>query len=401
MILYTGSYNAPVLAGDGSVQQGHGEGITLWSFDEDTGVLARRKTYPEAQNASWIALSKDGRTLFAVEELDSIRSGGKELAGGAVASWHIDSADGTLWYIGMAPTYGAAPCHLSVRDCPGGSGGHLYAANYNGDETGGSLMTAAYNADGRIDPESVITLRRRFTKSDLEAEGRDLKRQEKPHIHCAEVYRNWLFVNDLGRDRTEVLRLKEDGEIDRGQFLPLHSPEGCCSDGWFDRGSGPRSIAFGSRYVFVTEELADRICVLAIEKLDRNYAEYGLRYVEEIPAVSPSSRSQGGLGGLVLSPDGRFLYAGSRGDNTIAVFAIREDGSEDAVLRPVQWIESGGSNPRGIALSPGGGWLLAANQDSDNIVSFRRDADSGMLTLNHETAAGAVVCFAFQKGQAV
>lgn len=380
--------------GDGTVQIGRGDGIVLWDFHEETGILAKRRSYPEAQNASWIALSEDGRTLFAAAELDRVRFGGRELDGGAVWSWHIDGADGTLWRIGGAPTGGAAPCHLSVRSGRDGSG-HVYIANYSGDDQGGSLSVLSYDADGRLDPESVHMLRRRFTEADRRAAGRDELRQEKPHIHCAAVYRDWLFVNDLGKDRTEVLRLKADGDIDRGQFLRTRRAEGLCSDAWFERGSGPRSIAFGRRYLFVTEELSDRIAVLKIERIDRRYAEYGLRYADELPSVAPKSASRGGLGGIRLSGDGRFLYVGNRGDNTIGVFRVNEEDDGEAVLRPVQWISSGGENPRGFALSPSGKWLLAANQDSDNIVSFRRDEESGMLTMNHETAAGAVVCFAF------
>ena len=37
--LYTGSYNAPVVTGDGSVYLGNGQGICLWEFDESTGEV--------------------------------------------------------------------------------------------------------------------------------------------------------------------------------------------------------------------------------------------------------------------------------------------------------------------------------------------------------------------------
>ncbi|MEA2525266.1 MAG: 6-phosphogluconolactonase, partial [Thermomicrobiales bacterium] len=39
-----------------------------------------------------------------------------------------------------------------------------------------------------------------------------------------------------------------------------------------------------------------------------------------------------------------------------------------------------GKTPRNFAIDPTGSWLLAANQDSDTIVTFRRDRDSGKLT---------------------
>ena len=39
-----------------------------------------------------------------------------------------------------------------------------------------------------------------------------------------------------------------------------------------------------------------------------------------------------------------------------------------------------GRTPRNFTLDPTGAWLLAANQDSDDISVFQRDADSGQLT---------------------
>ena len=67
--LYTGSYNAPVLTGDGSAYQGNGEGICLWSFDEETGGLEKQESYGQALNASWLTFSPDCRLLYAVNEL--------------------------------------------------------------------------------------------------------------------------------------------------------------------------------------------------------------------------------------------------------------------------------------------------------------------------------------------
>ena len=68
--LYTGSYNAPVMTGDGSVYLGNGQGICLWEFDESTGEVRLEESWPEALNASWLTISPDGKMLYAVNELD-------------------------------------------------------------------------------------------------------------------------------------------------------------------------------------------------------------------------------------------------------------------------------------------------------------------------------------------
>jgi 6-phosphogluconolactonase len=39
-----------------------------------------------------------------------------------------------------------------------------------------------------------------------------------------------------------------------------------------------------------------------------------------------------------------------------------------------------GKTPRNFMIDPSGKWVLVANQDSDNIVLFKRDAVKGTLT---------------------
>jgi 6-phosphogluconolactonase len=49
------------------------------------------------------------------------------------------------------------------------------------------------------------------------------------------------------------------------------------------------------------------------------------------------------------------------------------------VLTPVAWEPTQGRVPRFFALDPSGGFLYAANQNSDTIVAFAVDQGSGKL----------------------
>ena len=49
-------------------------------------------------------------------------------------------------------------------------------------------------------------------------------------------------------------------------------------------------------------------------------------------------------------------------------------------------VKSGGNCPRGFAVEPTGGYVLVANQASDNIVVFSVDPDTGDLTPTGEIA---------------
>jgi 6-phosphogluconolactonase len=57
-----------------------------------------------------------------------------------------------------------------------------------------------------------------------------------------------------------------------------------------------------------------------------------------------------------------------------------------------------GRTPRNFALDPSGTFLLAANQDSSSIVTFRVDTQSGRLTPTGQvTEVPAPVCVKFHR----
>lgn len=74
-----------------------------------------------------------------------------------------------------------------------------------------------------------------------------------------------------------------------------------------------------------------------------------------------------------LHPTGRFLYASNRGHDSFAAYAVNVDGT----LRLLGITPCGDQHPRNLALSPDGAWLVRANRDSDNLVSFKVDPATG------------------------
>jgi 6-phosphogluconolactonase len=95
-----------------------------------------------------------------------------------------------------------------------------------------------------------------------------------------------------------------------------------------------------------------------------------------------------------ILPPGKFLYASNRGDgNSIAVFAIdRSKGT----LTPVEYAPTQGKTPRNFAIDPSGTLLFAENQQSNNIVVFRIDQQTGKLTSTGKTLnVGQPVCVKF------
>jgi 6-phosphogluconolactonase len=62
----------------------------------------------------------------------------------------------------------------------------------------------------------------------------------------------------------------------------------------------------------------------------------------------------------------------------------------------VERVPTQGKTPRNFAVDPTGGFLFAANQDSDNVVVFRIDKGTGRLTpAGNVLDVGAPVCVVF------
>jgi 6-phosphogluconolactonase len=95
---------------------------------------------------------------------------------------------------------------------------------------------------------------------------------------------------------------------------------------------------------------------------------------------------------IVISPDGKSLYAANRLHNSIAVFKIGVDG----MLSLMGETLTQGDYPNHISLDPTGRFLYVCNQRSDQITSFRRSESTGMLAFTGQyTPLGTPMCLTF------
>jgi len=91
-----------------------------------------------------------------------------------------------------------------------------------------------------------------------------------------------------------------------------------------------------------------------------------------------------------IDSGGRFVYASNRGDDSITVYSIA---SGKGSISTVEKVSTQGKIPRGFKIDPSGKYLIAGNQNSNNVVVFQRDAKSGKLTPTGQVLeVGAPVC---------
>ena len=85
---------------------------------------------------------------------------------------------------------------------------------------------------------------------------------------------------------------------------------------------------------------------------------------------------------LRLRPDGRFLYVGNRGHDSIAIYAVDE--AAGGTLTLVDIASCGGACPRNFGFSRCGRFLVVGNQNSSTLVSFACHAETGKITRTDE-----------------
>lgn len=329
VLLYVGSYT------DASWQRG----IHRVAMDAATGTLRLVDGVDAGANPSFLAMHPNGRTLYAVSEVDR----------GTVSAFAV-AAGGALERIDVQSSEGRGPCYVSVER----SGRAALVANYDS----GIVALLPIIATGALGAATGVVHQ--------VGHGPNAERQKAPHAHCivAHPADRFALAADLGADRVFVY------QIDLGSGVLRHHEAG---DAVMPPGSGPRHIAFHPTLplVFVSCELHSTVATLRFD------ADRGRLSLVAITATVPHGwKGENYPADVHVAPLGDALYVSNRGHDSIAVFAISATGE----LSLVQAASTEGRWPRNFSLDPSGRWLLVANQNSGSIVVLARDPASGRLT---------------------
>ncbi len=335
----------------GTYTKGESEGIYSFTLDTDKAKMMDIKLAAKAENPTYVTVSKSAPELYAV-----VKSG----AQGGLAAYSIKE-NGGLSLASIQLTDGTSPCHVSI-------------------DSKNTFAAAAYYHRGTVElyTSEEGNLKPLLHSVQHEGNGPNEERQEKPHVHYSGFSpdERFLFAVDLGTDHIITYAFDEGRLIEKTRLSVRP-------------GSGPRHLVFhpnGCR-AYVMTELSNEVISLDYDAETGCFTER--QYISALPADF-HGHSQGSA--IHLSSDGRFVYAGNRGHDSIAVFAAEEDGS----LVLVEHVPTGGSWPRDFSLDPSERFLVAANQESHNLVLFARDAESGKLNrLSSEVSVPYPVCIKF------
>ncbi|MGW7424554.1 lactonase family protein [Streptomyces sp. NPDC054813] len=330
----------------GSFTAAGGPGVVTAAVHPHSGALALLEGVDGVPDPSFLALAPGGHTLYAVSET----------ADGAVAAYHVHD-DKPRLAGPPVPVDASGPTHLSVFD------GHVLTANYGS----GSVSAVPVRPDGTLAGAASGVLR--HTGS-----GPHERRQRGPHAHQVQPDPSgrWAVSVDLGTDSVRVCTLN-DGTLAVHREFALRP------------GSGPRHLAFhpGGRYAYVVNELTPTVTVCRWDA-----GTGALKPLAETPVLPGAPAGDAYPSGIVVSPDGRFVWTATRGEDVLTTFTVDGDS-----LHLTGTVPCGGHWPR--ALTESGGFLYSANERSGDITWFTVDQETGVPRYDGSVEIPAASCVIF------
>lgn len=324
----------------GAYTSGSSKGIAVYRFYTETGRLAYLNQIDGISNPSYLAVSKNNKFVYAVNENDQ----------GEVSSFSFEPKTGKLTFINKVSTLGGSPCFVSVDK----NQKNLFVANYSG----GNIAVLPLNEDGSIGA-AVQTI-----KDD--GHGPNKERQEKAHVHTAVLSpdEKYVLYTDLGTDKINITKYKGGKN---NPIVPANPAFVSVTPGY-----GPRHLAFSNnkKTMYLITEMGSSVIVF-----DYNNGKPKQR--QDITLLPDGFKGETGAADIHISPNGLFLYATNRGDaNDISVFSINQENGE---LTFIERKPSGGKGPRNFIIDPTGKFLIVAHQNSDNITVWRLDETTGKI----------------------
>lgn len=326
------------------------KGIYKFILDTEKKSLEQVEVVAEVGSPTYLSISEDQHHLYSVAQDDQL---------GGVASFKMNRETGELTEINRELKEGSPPCYLEARD--------------------NKLITGNYHL-GTVDLYNVSEQGVSPLVSFAEHKGSGPhERQEKPHVHYTAHTPDGKFVivADLGTDELVTYKIDND-RLTRTNTFDVKA------------GSGPRHVTFhpNGKIAYLLTELSSEVIVLNYNSEDGTFTEK-----QTILAIPENFNQTNDASAIHISSDGKFLYTGNRGHNSIAVFSVDKDSGE---LTFVEHTPTGGEWPRDFVLDPSESFVVASNQHTGNLVLFERDEQTGKLTkLDSEVDVPEVVCVKF------
>ena len=377
LMAYVGTFSSPLrdmLPTQVDLPPGNGRGIHLFQVDRISGAMSAAGIYEMGTSPSCLAINASGSTLYSANETDRVGEN-KE---GTVSAFAIDRSDGHLSLRNTVSAGGAGPTYISIHP----SGRFLFVANY----FGGSVAVLPILSDGRLGDATDIrndagklgpTKATNAPPGSFAFSGHD-----RTHAHMIQADPTGRFVLhvDVGLDQIFVWKFDENkGVLTPNDPFSVSLPAG----------DGPRHFHFhpNGRWFYSIQEEGSTIVLF-----DYNTVTGQLASRQTISTLPPGFAGSNFCSEILVSSDGKFVYAGNRLHDSIGIFAVGPNG--DLTFLEEEWTR--GNYPRSFSFDPTGRFLYCCNQRADNVAIFEVNRTTGSLKFTgHYAPVGNPSCVVF------
>ncbi len=207
-------------------------------------------------------------------------------------------------------------------------------------------------------------------------------RQNGPHAHgiYPDPSQRYALAVDLGNDSVSAYQMNTaDGTLSTTPAAVAKATPG----------AGPRHLTStpDGKFVYVANELGNTVDVY---RWDASKPEF--THLQTINTLPQDFAGRNLVAEIALHPSGTSLYVSNRGHDSIVVYR-RDPDSGLLTLAGHQSTE--GSGPRHFEIDPTGRWMVIGNQQGNNLVLLKIGADGDLSPTGKQLKIPAAVCAVF------
>ena len=355
------------------------DALKVLECDTETGAAKIVQSVNGCEGTTYFQISKDGKTLYS-----AIGEKVENKSRGTIVKFDLeDHRIGKMTRLAELPC--ETPCHVALSP----------------DE---SVMSVAVYWSGIYGVMALDSLQLTSAALPNDAVGPRKDRQQKAFAHQTFYTPDGklMGVCDLGCDRVNFYDYKKPGGLDKPAVTLKADP-----------GDGPRHAIFSNdgKFLFVVNELSSTVTSYAVAKGTPNLVgasfqdargrlgEPSLPFTRigkwsMLPEGCTLKETETKAAAIKLTADGKILMASNRGHDSIAFYAVNEDGT--LTMKNVAKLT--GKFPRDFELMPGEKFMVVGHKMSNEIQVYAFDREKCELK-----AVGAPIpcwrplCFKFLK----
>ena len=341
------------------------DALKVLECDTETGAVKIVQSVNGCEGTTYFQISKDGKTLYS-----AIGEKVENKSRGTIVKFDLeDHRIGKMTRLAELPC--ETPCHVALSP----------------DE---SVMSVAVYWSGVYGVMALDS--RELTTAALpnDAVGPRKDRQQKAFAHQTFYTPDGklMGVCDLGCDRVNFYDYKKPGGLEK-PVVTLKA----------DPGDGPRHALFSNdgKFLFVVNELSSTVTSYKVEISRVEHADNVFKRIGKwsmLPEGCALKETETKAAAIKLTADGKILMASNRGYDSIAFYAVNDDGT--LTLKNVAKLT--GKFPRDFELMPGEKFMVVGHKMSNEIQVYAFDREKCELkAVGEPIPCWRPLCFKFEE----